>query len=294
MIRGFIGSTFCSLLLVISAQALAADNLIFNELTNDGVTIAGSKVKLPPPIMADGLDAAAQAKVLESIATASKPVAELTRKSVVAPFVLKIDETAGTLKRVDAYFIVYGELDRLMQDGFKKLDDDPKGKAPEKEPALRSSGDLLDEKTLAARGLKVADDHENIATSNFPIFDRLRLHVTVRSIDSRGQDSVLLAAKIDERFNKDEKYDNFWQSLTRDDAGDLKIEDTKHPYAAAVSYAKATQLLEPKGAIFVEYHLAFEEPQGWFNGAKLLTSKLPLAAQSNIRKLRQQLEKEAK
>ena len=294
MIRTFLVVMLGYVLLAHCAPLGAADNIIFTELTDTGVTIAGTKTKLPPPIMGDGLDGAAQTKVLESIATPAKPVAELTRKSVVAPFVLKIDEGSGTLKRVDAFFVVYGELDRLMEDGFKKLDDGPGDAGPMKDPALKSNGELLDEKTLAARGIKVAGEHETIAHSYFPIFDRLKLHATLRSIDTRGKDSVLLAAKVDERFNKDEKYGNFWQALKRDDAGKLSIAPAQHPYTAAISYAKATQLVEPKGAIFVEYHLAFEEPAGWFNGAKLLTSKLPIAAQSNIRKLRQQLEKEAK
>lgn len=273
-------------------SAHAADNPIYDELTKQGISDGTTAEKLAPPVMASGLDAAAQRKVIDSIAEPGKGYEELVRRSVNAPFILKINEGKGTLKRVDAYFIVYGKLDKLLEDGFRKVG--KKGPAnPPKEEALKADAIPLDEKTLAARGIKTVGDNENVVHSYAPIFDRIRLYATLRSFDVRDDDAVLLAAKIDERFNKDEKYPNYWQSLTRNDAGDLKVDATKHPYSAAGAYAKATQLKEPQDAIFVEYHLVFNEPQGWFNGARLLTSKLPIAAQQNIRKLRQQLEEEA-
>jgi hypothetical protein len=52
---------------------------------------------------------------------------------------------------------------------------------------------------------------------------------------------------------------------------------------------KITRLAEPAGSLFVEYHVAFAEPQGWFQGANLLRSKLPIAAQDSVRKFRRTL-----
>ncbi|HTN75281.1 MAG TPA: hypothetical protein VL096_08545 [Pirellulaceae bacterium] len=276
--------------LAMGSSARAADpNPIFQELTTQGVG-GQATLKLPAPIMADGLDAAAQRKVIDSIGTPGKQFAELTRKAVVAPFVLKVDEGQSTQKRVDVYFVAYGDLDVLMKEGFRKVDDAEDEKS--KEPALRSDATPLSETTLADRGITAKDNHETYMHSFFPLFDRVRVEATVRAIDHRAEDSVTIAAAIDERFNDDKKFPNLWQALRRDEAGKLSVDPKTTPYAAAGAYAKATQLKEPKGAIFVEYHLAYDEPAAWFNGAKLLTAKLPLVAQDGIRKLRRQLEKE--
>ena len=61
------------------------------------------------------------------------------------------------------------------------------------------------------------------------------------------------------------------------------------PYAGLGSYVKATRLAEPAGAVFIEYHVVFAEPQGWFHGANLLRSKLPIVAQDMVRKFRRKM-----
>ena len=47
--------------------------------------------------------------------------------------------------------------------------------------------------------------------------------------------------------------------------------------------------LRTSGAVLVEYHLVFEEPQGWFGGSNLLRSKLPLVCQDGVRKFRRRM-----
>ena len=54
-------------------------------------------------------------------------------------------------------------------------------------------------------------------------------------------------------------------------------------------YMKASRLAQPSGAVLVEYHLVFEEPQGWFGGSNLLRSKLPLVCQDGVRKFRRRM-----
>ena len=60
------------------------------------------------------------------------------------------------------------------------------------------------------------------------------------------------------------------------------------PYGGAGMYLKITKLHEPAGALFVEQHIVFAEPTGWFDGANLLRSKLPLVVQSNVRDMRRE------
>jgi len=50
----------------------------------------------------------------------------------------------------------------------------------------------------------------------------------------------------------------------------------------------ACTMAEPAGALFVEQHIVFAEPTGWFGGAKLLRSKLPPVVQYAVRTTRQE------
>ena len=58
-----------------------------------------------------------------------------------------------------------------------------------------------------------------------------------------------------------------------------------------MSYAKISRLdLKPR-AILVEMHMAFVEPDGWFQGAPILRSKFSVVAQDQVRSLRRELAK---
>jgi len=111
---------------------------------------------------------------------------------------------------------------------------------------------------------------------------------TYRVMTTLEPKAVVIAAVIDPRFNEDEKYPNYWQSIA--ESGEPA---PRQRYVTAAAYCKVSPLLEPKGAIFVEQHFLFAEPQGWFRGAPLLRSKLPLAIQDSVRHLRRQLRTEA-
>ena len=56
-------------------------------------------------------------------------------------------------------------------------------------------------------------------------------------------------------------------------------------------YFKITKLAAPEGALFIEQHVMFAEPAGWFGGANLLRSKLPIAVQDNVRTMRREFQK---
>lgn len=276
----------------------AEDNPIYTELLEKGVVIGGAPgVRLPPPTMADGLDAAAQQQAIAGIAGPNRPVEALLRNSVVAPFELRIvdDKSAGetsTARRVDLWFVAYGSLERIASEGFWKETLHNESKTDSSGPA--SEARLLTEEELRQRQIVPAvagAKREQFGTASFTLFDRVRIHGTMRSLDTRGRESVLAAAVLDSRFAGDPQFPNVWRPLTRDEAGKLSEGDPQ-PYSGAGSYAKATQLKEPAGAVFVEYHLVFDEPAGWFSGANLLRSKLPILAQDSVRKFRRKLKEE--
>src|SRR3954453_935685 len=98
-------------------------NEILNRLL--GSPPALGRPTLPEPTLADGLNAARQYAAIGQIADANHPIEALERKSIVAPFVLKIAgedplETAKTLRRVDIWFIAHGSLDKVTDQAFWK------------------------------------------------------------------------------------------------------------------------------------------------------------------------------
>ena len=117
------------------------------------------------------------------------------------------------------------------------------------------------------------------------LFNRVRICATMQAIQTRSADSLVLAAMLDPRFAADEQFPNCWRPISRDDNGRQHI-GAAQPYRTAGWYCKATQLHEPAGALFVEFHVLFDEPVGWFNGANLLRSKLPMVVQEGVRKFR--------
>jgi hypothetical protein len=271
----------------------AEPNPIFEKLLADGVKISPQvTLRLPAPTMPDGLDVAGQRAALASVADVDRPVEDLLRKSVLSPFVLRTERevvaTAG--RHVDLWFVAYGDLDRITSEEFlksrMKVMDKPHG-----EDNLPRKAEVLTSEQLQARGLDAGKSPrmaEAYAHATFPLFDRVLLSVTSHVVQTRNDESALVASVFDPRFDQDREFPIFWQKLERDINGKL-VPGEKHPYQGVGSYAKITKLIEPAGALFVECHIVFDEPQGWFDGANLLRSKLPLLAQENVRKFRQEI-----
>ena len=97
-----------------------------------------------------------------------------------------------------------------------------------------------------------------------------------------------IAAIIDPRFSKSAAHPNHWQAVDRNERGESKL-GPPQPYESAGLYAKVTRMKEPAGALFIEYHHTFCEPEAWFSGTALLRSKLPMVIQDAVRKLRRRL-----
>src|SRR5438067_1281251 len=96
-------------------------NPLYRELRDAGVAVGPKqKAVLPPPTMADGLDAARQKAVVREVAGEDVDVEELLRNSVVAPHVLRIRDVTPSdpkapARGVDVWFVAYGDL-RLVAD----------------------------------------------------------------------------------------------------------------------------------------------------------------------------------
>ncbi len=272
-----------------------AANPVFADLIGTGVSVRDDFLRpLPAPSMADRLDAESQRAVMEQISDRNHPVEALVRRSIVAPFVLKIEaerrsKGAVLARRIDLWCIAYGELDLVSNETFLR---ELAGAMEEQEKdRLPSSSHFLEPPELAKRELSVTKSREfdeAYVHVTFPLLERVHISATRRMIATRTDESVVLAARLDERFTRDAEFPNRWRPIRRDRVGKPLLGDAQ-PYAGAGFYLKITRLIEPEDALFVEYHQVFDEPQAWFGGTGLLRSKLPLVVQNTVRKFRRKL-----
>src|SRR5205823_3593968 len=145
----------------------------------------------------------------------------------------------------------------------------------------------------AKRGIKAkaeANLEETYAYVVGSILDRVQVSSTNHAMVSRTKDSIVLAGRLDPRFNKDADFPNQWRPMTLKDDGKEALGPAQ-PYEGAAMYIKLTRLHEPPGAVFVEFHQVFLEPKKWFDAPNMLKSKLPLVIQSEVRGFRKDFAK---
>jgi hypothetical protein len=265
-------------------------NELFEELRSTGVSVSAThKAVLPAPTMADGLDARQQQEVLAAVAGMDYSVEELVRPSVVAPFVLKYrdvqpSDPEAPAYGIDLWFVARGDLDAVA--GKEFLEKWEAGQKDHRVHVLTSAeraGRKLEEHSGGGR-------QERFGHAVFTVLDRVQVSATLHTVITRQPDSVLAAAEVDRRFRDDPDFPNRWRSIGRDDDGKQVLGEA-HPYGGAGAFIKVTRLAEPAGALFVEYHLVFTEPKGWFGGANLLRSKVTILTQSEVRAFRRELAK---
>ena len=272
------------------ASPCVAANAIYDALVEQGIELTPQeRVTLPRPVLDDGIDQIKQQRAIESLLAGRYDWETFTRKAIVSPFLLKISddgrESGRIGRRVDLYFVAYGSLNALGSDNY--LQQQLNIAAAGDQGAEGGRVQILTGDELGKRGLPASQgsgDPRWVAVES-TLLSKVRISLTTQNMKTETSDSILIASIADPRFVEDAEYPNQWRSITSDDAGRRQI-GPPQAYSGLGSYVKGTRLAQPAGAIFVEYHVAFAEPQGWFHGANLLRSKLPIVAQDMVRKLR--------
>jgi hypothetical protein len=265
-------------------------NPIYRELRQTGVAVSAAEhVRLPAPTMADGLSAEAQEAVLKTVVGEDYALEEFLRRSPVAPFRLQIrDATPSSSKApsriVDVAFVAHGDLKTVASKEFldRVLELNREGG---KVRALTSE-------ELSRRRISISStaDHESFAAIDFALLDRVQIRGVGHSFWGEGPGSLVAASVLDSRFRDDADYPNQWRPILKERDGPKELGKAE-AYDSAGYYVKVTRLELPKGALFVEAHMVFAEPRGWFGGANLLRSKLPPVIQSQVRSFRRELQK---
>jgi hypothetical protein len=266
-------------------------NPLLKQLIDTGIDLGGKeKIKFPTPTMPDGLNAAQQKAIIDGLIKTRWDFKEFTRDSVVAPQHLTINRLPGgdpkaAVRSVEVWFVVHGNFKNLEDDKFlDKLMNTSKG--------ATGKGRELNQNELMQRKIKLEPakvKRESYGTIEFDFLDKVRLRATGHAMWSRTGESVVAVAQIDPRFNGDKEFPNEWSPIEKQ-GGAVKA-GAPSPWSGAALYIKVTKLQEPAGAMFVEQHVIYVEPQGWFDGQPILTSKLPLAVRDNVQTMRKEFQK---
>jgi hypothetical protein len=268
-----------------------APNQVYMMVLDEGLKVGGQTVKLPEPRVVDSADAAKQQATLREIAGSSQSADDLMRASVTAPHIIKVHDVkaAGSIIRVvDLWFVVYGDLAQV----------DPAQEAARADNKsvevanMRFETRLLDGQAMRQ---SKADPPKRVpgvdvwfAHINGRLLDRIEFAVTNEVVASRSAESMVVASRTAHAsFGNEGNLGCAWNHLPT--VSNPKPDQSKQPYAGGISYAKISRLTVKPGALLVEMHAAFVEPEGWFQGAPILRSKLSLVAQDQIRKLRRDL-----
>jgi hypothetical protein len=287
---------FC--LVVVCAAAIGAGpavetNPTVSELMAKGVMMSDGKAyKLPGPAMSDVRDAAGQKEAIEKISGGKYTYEALSQKATSAPVLIRIrtvkaaEGESSTVRALDVWFIAHGKWETLNSKEFQ--DSLAKSKDTEGENRTVSKSGIVTDEEVQKRGLKLeaADGQEaKFVYTTFSLFEQVEVSATRHVVVTRGNDELLTAALIDDRFDKDAEYPNQWRPIVRDAAANISL-GPPQPYTGAGVYIKITKLAEPADAIFVEGHMVFEEPYGWFEGGNELRSKAPAMIQQRVKVFR--------
>jgi hypothetical protein len=269
-----------------------AKNSVYSEVTEHGLEAGGQKIALPRPRLVDGQNADTQRAALREVVSSDRALEDLLRNSVTAPYKLNVSDvkTSGaTIRIADVWFVVYAEL--------KQVDfGQEASRTDQKETDVANmwfQTKLVKDDGLRAAGITPSD----VATGqnrwyshvHARLLDRIDFETTNQVIASQSSESIVIASRTDPAFAKAPALANAWKPLSRE--GAAKIDETAKPYEGGMSYAKISRLALKPGAILVEMHMAFVEPDGWFHGAPILRSKFSAVAQDQIRSLRRELAK---
>src|SRR5262249_32356449 len=153
--------------------------------------------------------------------------------------------------------------------------------------------DFLEDKDLKQRGLTVLNK-PNIKerwahARDVDLLSTILASGTAHTIETIGDESVVVGILLDPTFQSDKEFPNEWRKITFNKRTGAKEIGSPNPYEGLGAYAKVTKLSNPAGALFVEYHIIYNEPQEWFDGKGVLDSKLPEMIRNDIKRFRNDL-----
>lgn len=260
-------------------------NSFYTGLLRSGWSLGGQSIPFASPRFIDDQDPGSEAQALRMVAGSDAAVRDLTRKSVTAPFILKVRDIKveeGTVRVADLWFVVHTELATIRLDEASSL---PAGE-PVEAGNMRFEARLLDGADLAGREPTPEETRQWLVHLQGTLLDRIAVETTNRTVATRSSRSIVVASQTDRSFDRDRDNPNAWASIDRREG-----KGPARTYGGSASYVKISQLRSIPDALMVEGHFAFFEPKDWFDGAPILRSKISLIAQDQIRRLRREIQR---
>jgi hypothetical protein len=225
------------------------------------------------------------------VAESDRAVDEMLRDSVTAPYIIKVRDqkaSGATIRMADLWFVVYAPLEKI--DPVREMARADQRKVEVANMSFETR--MLKADLIRAAGIKPADNSAGQADwyvhVHARLLDRIEFDVTNHGAVSQSPDSMVIASRTDRSFDTAKSNPNCWKSVTATGSANAGRPATQ-PYSGGISYAKISRCAFKPGALLVEMHVAFVEPDGWFQGAPILRSKFGVIAQDQIRTLRREL-----
>ncbi len=275
---------------------IAAES-IYDALIQQGVELSADETtKLPPPLLADGLAAAAQRQAIESLLAGRYEWDQFTRKSVVSPLLLKIDdldrESGQVSRRADLYFVAYGKLDIFGDD--RKLQEHLNLASAGDSESAGSHVTLLTADELAKRGLSASQTTDpNHAGTRWvaveaTLLNKVQLNLTTRN-EKLETDHSLLVASASIPSSRTTTTIPTAGARSRSTTPAAARSARRNPTWGSVPTSKPPVSPSPPAPCSSNTTSSTPNQHGWFHGANLLRSKLPIVAQDVVRKLRRKM-----
>lgn len=273
----------------VASQTDSGTGELYERLTSRGIEIAGQLIEIPSPILADGLDSNAQKTALADV-TKKHGWDRFTANRNTAPILVELDYIKEGNKRhghkVSLYFVAYGDRQKLEDQVYvrevvrtrkkEKFEEDPKD----------LSADEVSGVEIPAKQL----EKDKFVYSVMPLLKKVQISGVNHAELVTTDESLTVSYELDPRFAGHEKLAAKWRPIKSDKLGN-KLLGKPVSYSGYGGYLKVTRLKELKGAMFVEGHFVFHEPQEWFSGGNSIRSKLPLIMQETVRVFRRNFSK---
>lgn len=222
-----------------------------------------------------------------------RPWDQFVRDSVVAPVQIDLDylkDAQGDRLGQKAHFafVVHAAVSTLRDsEAMEQMFATEVGETESEGFQSRPLGDA----ELQELGIEKGEG-ESYGWLQVTLLNKIEVSGVIRSQRQDGEDFIVIAWKLDERFSESsasgEKLQNQWRELKRDDTGNV-VRGEGRSYSGAAGYLLVTAIEGVPNASMVEGLVLLHEPEDWFGGSNLLRSKLPLMIQESARKLRRGL-----
>jgi len=272
--------------------APASPHPVVAQLIEEGLALEGDAVvKVTAPLVTPQMAAAEQEQALKNLLGTSLYARYLADR-IVAPqkIIVKTEQKLGrqgAIRRLDQYFVVYGDLAMIQEEGLMN-DFMAKEKKAQEDEEPQPFEEYMQRRLSEGESEEVADGEAYLYRFRMPLLDKVMISGLIRG-QSYSQDDLLVESAVSSPdLLADADDPTVWQAIPRGAKNDQALGAPK-PWRGLAGYMQVTPLKFMPGALLVECHGVLVEPTGWFGGRTLLASKLPAVTEQNVRKLRRKL-----